>query len=173
MMQRYVLVALLVCASASAFTAPRSPTSFSSISTRLYVDEVKKAAATYVEPGRNPDKPELPELKGDYDWDAKFGSDEDWMTDGVPGKTVLGDVELAKQVTALDKLEEKWRKERLQTEYDKKRLLGWTSTAETYNGRYAMFFLVVGLLTEYWTGFSMPAQVEEMLRIGGVIGFEG
>lgn len=138
-------------------------------------DKVKKAAATYEEqaPRMNPDRPELPELKGDFDWDEKFGSDEDWLVDNVPGKVVLNDLQLAAQVTALGKLEEKWKKERLQEEYDAARLLGWTAQAETYNGRFAMFFLVVGLLTELWTGVSFPGQVEEMLRVGGVIGFEG
>jgi hypothetical protein len=38
-----------------------------------------------------------------------------------------------------------------------------------YNGRFAMFFLVVGLLTEYWTGVTFPGQIEEMLRVGGFI----
>jgi len=33
-----------------------------------------------------------------------------------------------------------------------------------------MFFLVVGLLTEYWTGVSFTGQIEEMLRVTGVIG---
>ncbi len=135
--------------------------------------DVKKAAAAYVEPGRNPNNPLLPELKGDFDWDEKFGSDDDWIVTDVPGKRVVSEAELSAQVAALDALEQKWKKERQGVEYDKARLLGWTEQAETYNGRYAMFFLAVGLLTEYWTGFSMPAQVEEMLRIGGVIGFEG
>jgi hypothetical protein len=133
----------------------------------------KVAAKTFTEPGRNPNKPELPELKGDFDWDAKFSGDDDWITENVPGKIVLSDLEIANQVTKLTQLEEKWRKERQKKEYDSARLLGWTEQAEAYNGRYAMFFLVVGLLTEYWTGFSMPAQVEEMLRVGGIIGFEG
>ena len=141
-------------------------------------DKVKKASANYAEeqaaePRMNPDRPELPELKGDFDWDEKFGSDEDWIVDNVPGKIVLNDLQLAAQVTALGKLEEKWKKERLQEEYDAARLLGWTAQAETYNGRFAMFFLVVGLLTELWTGVSLPGQVEEMLRVGGIIGFEG
>ena len=54
-------------------------------------------------------------------------------------------------------------------QYEAARLLGWTKQAETYNGRFAMFFLVVGLLTEYWTGVSLPGQIEEMLRVAGVI----
>jgi hypothetical protein len=49
------------------------------------------------------------------------------------------------------------------------RLLGWTKQAETYNGRLAMFFVVVVLLTEPLTGILLPGQVEEMLRVGGVI----
>merc|ERR1712232_1075394 len=55
----------------------------------------------------------LPEVKGDFDWDAKFGGDDDWITEDVPGKIVLDDVTLAGQVTALDKLETQWRKDRL------------------------------------------------------------
>jgi hypothetical protein len=123
------------------------------------------------EPGRNPDRPELPELKGDFDWDEKFGGDEEeWTTKNVPGRIVLGDVELATQVTALTKLENQWRKERMFEEYEAERKLGWTQQAETYNGRFAMFFLVTGLLTELWTGFTIPGQVEELLRVAGVIG---
>ena len=135
--------------------------------------DIQQAAATYVEPGRNPNNPLLPELKGDFDWDAKFGSDEDWIVSNIPGKRVLTELELSQQISALDALEQEWKKERQIQEYEKARLLGWTEQAETYNGRYAMFFLVVGLLTEYWTGFSMPAQVEEMLRVLGFIGFDG
>jgi hypothetical protein len=116
---------------------------------------VKEAAKEYPdEPQMNPERPELPELKGDFDWDEKFGDDDDWITENVPGKIVVNEIELAAQVTALGKLEEKWRKKRLQKEYDEARILGWTGQAETYNGRFAMFFLVVGLLTELWTGIG-------------------
>eukprot|EP01083_Nonionella_stella_P265748 899839_1 len=111
-------------------------------------------------PRMNPDKPELPEIKGDFDWDAKFAADEDWIVDSVPGKMSVSDVELAAQSTALGKIEEKYRKVRLQEEYDDARILGWTTRAETFNGRFAMFFLVVGLLTEYWTGITIPGQIE-------------
>mmetsp|Transcript_94358 Transcript_94358/g.272750 ORF Transcript_94358/g.272750 Transcript_94358/m.272750 type:complete len:166 (+) Transcript_94358:76-573(+) len=124
------------------------------------------------EPKMNPNNPNLPELKGDFDWDAKFGDDDDWITENVPGKVVLNEVDLAAQVTALNKLEEKWRKERQIQEYEESRTVGWVPEAELLNGRFAMFFLATGLLTEYWTGVSMPGQVEEMLRIGGFIGFD-
>ena len=118
----------------------------------------------------NPDKPELPEIKGDFDWDAKFAGDEDWIVANVPGKMVVSDLELAAQNTELIKIEEKYKKVRLSQEYDKARILGWTGRAETFNGRFAMFFLVVGLLTEYWTGVTIPGQIEEMARVGGFIG---
>lgn len=121
-------------------------------------------------PRMNPDKPELPEIKGDFDWDAKFGGDDDWLVDNVPGKMVVSDIELASQNTALAAIEERFQKKRKGEEYDDARILGWTYRAETYNGRFAMFFLVVGLLTEYWTGITIPGQIEEILRVGGFIG---
>lgn len=124
------------------------------------------------EPKMNPDNPNLPELKNDFDWDEKFGGDDDWVTENVPGKIVLNEVDLAKQVTALGQLEEKWRKEREIKEYEGSRKTGFVELAELTNGRFAMFFLATGLLTELWTGVSMPGQVEEMLRIGGFIGFD-
>lgn len=126
------------------------------------------------EPQRNPDRPELPAIPGDYDWDAKYAGDADWMVgDQVPGKRTLNEIEIAQQVTALSALEDKWRKEREYAEYEESKNVGFVPTAELINGRTAMFFLVTGLLTEYWTGISLPGQVEEMLRIAGVIGFEG
>lgn len=168
----------LLCAAGAAAFAPQSslPSAASrsaSASSALRAelgDEVKSAAEKFTEPGRNPNNPALPELKGDYDWDEKFANDPDWITDNVPGKVVLNEVELAAQVSALGKLEDQWRKERLNKEYDAARILGWTEQAETFNSRFAMFFLVVGLLTEYWTGVTIPGQIEEMLRVGGFIG---
>lgn len=128
------------------------------------------AAEIEAEDARSTVSGQLPQLRNNfYDEDVKFKDDPDWITENVPGKIVLSDVELAAQVAALNNLEEKWRKVRLQTEYDENRFLGWTAKAETYNGRYAMFFLVVGLLTELWTGVSIPGQVEELGRILGFI----
>jgi len=94
------------------------------------------------------------------------------MMVNVPGRVVINEVELASQVTQLNALEEKWRKNRVRGEYDAERLLGWTAQGETYNGRFAMFFVVVGLLTEYWTGVTIPGQIEEMLRVTGFLGFD-
>ena len=115
--------------------------------------------------------PELPTIPGDFDWDSKYAGDSDWLTgDAVPGKRVMNELELASQVTALGALEEKWRRERQAQEYNDAIQIGWVPKAEIFNGRTAMFFLITGLLTEYWTGISIPGQVEEMLRIAGVIG---
>jgi hypothetical protein len=118
-------------------------------------------------------KPELPAVPGDFDWDAKYGADPDWlMGANVPGRGKLSDIELARQATALGGLEDKWRRERDIQEYENSAKTGFVPKAELLNGRAAMFFLVTGLLTEYWTGISIPGQVEEMLRIAGVIGFD-
>eukprot|EP00553_Chaetoceros_curvisetus_P008937 CAMPEP_0204629148 /NCGR_PEP_ID=MMETSP0717-20131115/17518_1 /ASSEMBLY_ACC=CAM_ASM_000666 /TAXON_ID=230516 /ORGANISM="Chaetoceros curvisetus" /LENGTH=163 /DNA_ID=CAMNT_0051645995 /DNA_START=35 /DNA_END=526 /DNA_ORIENTATION=- len=156
------LVLFSILASVNAF-APSLKTSPTSV--RLFSTEADTDA-----PRMNPDKPELPEIKGDFDWDEKFGGDDDWIVDNVPGKMVLNEIDLAAQNTALTSIEDKYRKVRLQEEYDAARILGWTSRAETFNGRFAMFFLTVGLLTEYWTGVTIPGQIEEMLRVGGFIG---
>ena len=142
------------------------------LSSRKHSVALRETEEEIEEPRMNPDNPNLPELKGDFDWDAKFGGDDDWITENVPGKIVLSELELAEQVTALNKLEEQWRKERLRADYEESRTVGWVENAELLNGRFAMFFLATGLLTEYWTGVSMPGQVEEMLRIGGFIGFD-
>jgi hypothetical protein len=122
---------------------------------------------------RNIDRPELPEIPGDYDWDVKYANDPDWQTERVPGKMTLNEIDLARQATSLGDLEEKWRKQRIQEEYEASINVGWVPTAELANGRTAMFFLVTGLLTEYWTGVSLPGQIEELLRVVGVIGFGG
>lgn len=123
-------------------------------------------------PAINPDYPNLPEMKGDFDWDAKFGGDDDWITENVPGKIKLNEIQLAEQVKALSELEETYRKRRLQKEYEEYQTVGWVQNAELLNSRFAMFFLAVGLFTEKFTGVSMPGQVEEMLRILGFIGFD-
>ncbi len=150
--------------------APSSQLAFSTTTSSSSSTSIYSAEEGTIEAPRNPDKPELPEIKGDFDWDAKFAGDDDWIVDNIPGKMALSDVELAAKATALGKLEEDYRKVRVQKEYDDARILGWTSQAEMYNGRFAMFFLVVGLLTELWTGVTIPGQIEEMLRVGGFIG---
>lgn len=181
-MMRVATIATFLAACFSvtvAFTAVSPPMTTRS-STQLFSsaipagEELKKKAAEYEEPQMNPDRPELPQLKGDFDWDEKYATDEDWLSGpSVPGRMVLNEIELAAQVTALTNLEETWRKERVVFEYDAAQKVGWSYKAETMNSRFAMFFLVVGLLTEYWTGITIPGQIEEMLRISGVIGFDG
>lgn len=163
MTTRLCLFALLF-STASAF-APVAPQRTRMVLSKTAEDDLE-------EPKMNPNNPNLPELKNDYNWDEKFGGDDDWITENVPGKVVMNEIDLAAQATALNKLEEKWRKERQISEYEESRTTGWVPEAELLNGRFAMFFLVTGLLTEYWTGESMPGQVEEMLRIGGFIGFD-
>jgi hypothetical protein len=169
---KVILALVTLLATANAF-APMSPIAMSTqttTSSSLFSTEAEADAEVDEGPRMNPDKPELPEIKGDFDWDAKFGNDDDWIVDNVPGKMVVSELELAEQSTKLGLLEEKYKKVRLAEDYGDARILGWTTRAETFNGRFAMFFLTVGLLTEYWTGVTIPGQIEEMLRVGGFIG---
>jgi hypothetical protein len=162
----------LATRAAAVSTAARAAVPAAAFS-RLRLASAASSTEVEEEPRRNPDRPELPELKGDFDWDEKFRGDGDWITgDQVPGKMVLNEVELAAQIAALDRLESGWRKDREVRAYEEGRNVGFVEKAETINGRAAMFFLATGLLTEYWTGYSFPDQVEEMLRVGGFIGFE-
>jgi hypothetical protein len=65
----------------------------------------------------NPDNPALPLLKGDYDWDAEYSADEDWLSTNVPGKITVNEIEIATQVTELTKHEDAYRKVRKDKEY--------------------------------------------------------
>ena len=175
-----ILLAVLSATCSSAFVTlsqQRISTPITSSSQLFEVDAskvkgtaVEKAAEVSDEPEMNPDNPNLPALKGDYDWDAEYAADDDWITENVPGKMVVNEVDLAAQVTELTQFEDKYRKARKAKEYEAARIIGFVPKAETFNGRFAMFFLVVGLLTEYWTGITIPGQIEEMARVGGFIG---
>lgn len=87
----------------------------------------------------------------------------------VPGKIQLDEISLARQKSVLESYAKELRKKRLEEEREAARLFGWVPYAETLNGRLAMFFILTGLLTEYWTGYTIPEQVELMLRTLGVI----
>jgi hypothetical protein len=152
-MSRFVTLLLAISSTTSAFVVPTTP--HARTATRI----------------RMVDSSPLPEIPGDYDWDEKYAGDAGWIVDpsAVPGKNVMVNADLAKQAVALATLEEKWRKERDDELDEDARNVGWVPKSEIINGRTAMFFIVVGLLTEYWTGYSFPQQVEEMLRVGGFI----
>lgn len=81
----------------------------------------------------------------------------------------LNDVELAAQITTLDAIAKRLRKEAAQEAFDNAQLLGWCPQAETINGRFSMFFFVVGLLTESFTGQSVPQQIITMAEVVGLL----
>lgn len=87
----------------------------------------------------------------------------------VPGMMELDEMTLAKQASDLDALSSRWQRQKDLREWEESRLTGFSEQAEIINGRVAMFFLVVGLLTELWTGQSIPDQVVTMARVGGFI----
>ena len=79
-----------------------------------------------------------------------------------PAKVQLSEVELAERKTKLEALSAKWSKRQQQLEWDAELNVGWVFKAETINGRLAMFFLLTGLITEYYTGESIPQQTLTM-----------
>lgn len=100
-------------------------------------------------------------------------TESDLSSDVAPpvdlGLTEMSEMELAEQSAKLDALALKWRKRQRQADDEDGKRLGWAISSEQINGRLAMFFLLVGLVTEYYTGQSVPQQVGTMLQTLGVI----
>ena len=76
----------------------------------------------------------------------------------------LSDVELAEQEAKLQALSDKWKRREDEEDYQSSIRSGWGPSPEAINGRTAMFFILVGLITEYYTGQSLPQQVYTMLQ---------
>ena len=86
-----------------------------------------------------------------------------------PGKMEVNEIEMVERSAKLDALSAKWRKRQEQLEWDQGLNVGWVFKAETVNGRLGMFFLIVGLITEYYTGESLPQQTLTMFRTLGIV----
>ena len=99
--------------------------------------------------------------------ELNYDESGEWIN---PANVPFTEIELAEQSAKLDALTEKWRKRQLTLEYEQSQSLGWSKAAEQWNGRSAMFFLLVGLITEYYTGQTVPQQVGTLLETLGVIG---
>uniref|UniRef100_A0A7S4C0U6 Uncharacterized protein n=1 Tax=Chrysotila carterae TaxID=13221 RepID=A0A7S4C0U6_CHRCT len=79
------------------------------------------------------------------------------------------EVELAEQSAKLDALAKKWRKRQLQENDAMSQQVGFCLNAEQINGRSAMFFLLTGLVTEYYTGESVPQQCYTLFQTLGLV----
>jgi len=86
----------------------------------------------------------------------------------IPGKIVVTENLIKEKEIKLKALSEKWKKERLLKEENNKKTFGFTKNSEILNGRMAMFFFITGLLTEFWTGQTVPGQIETILRTLGI-----
>lgn len=87
----------------------------------------------------------------------------------VPGKIVLDPETLASQQKGLEKIAQQLRRERLDKEAVDAITFGFCPRAELWNGRAAMFGVTVGMLTELWTGQSIPQQVETFAQLLGLL----
>ena len=81
-----------------------------------------------------------------------------------PELAPLSEMELAEQSAKLDLLTKKWERRQEDADINKTQTLGWAPNAEAINGRLSMFFLLTGLITEYYTGESIPQQVYTLLQ---------
>lgn len=81
----------------------------------------------------------------------------------------MSEMELAEQSAKLDALAEKWSRRQQMAEAEAAGQIGWVKAAEETNGRFAMFFLPVGLITEYYTGESVPQQVYTLFQTLGLV----
>ncbi|CEM09636.1 unnamed protein product [Vitrella brassicaformis CCMP3155] len=86
--------------------------------------------------------------------------------DQTPGKSIIQDAQPINE--KLQSLSRDWENERLEREIEEARLTGWSKGAELINGRTAMFFVATGLLTEFWTGQSIPEQIQTLFQTLGV-----
>ncbi|WIA19471.1 hypothetical protein OEZ85_004083 [Tetradesmus obliquus] len=62
--------------------------------------------------------------------------------------------------------------QQLESAVQKAQLFGWTPANEIGNGRWVMFGVFVGLLTEYATGVSFPDQIALLLSYLGIVDVE-
>ena len=83
--------------------------------------------------------------------------------------SAFSDMELAEQEAKLTALSRKWEKLEEEQDFQATKRSGFGPDPETLNGRFAMFFLIVGLITEYYTGQSMPDQVYTLLQTLAIV----
>merc|ERR1719326_1268833 len=81
----------------------------------------------------------------------------------------FSEMELAEQEAKLTALSEKWKRFEEEVSYQETIRSGFGPSPEIINGRTAMFFIIVGLITEYYTGQSMPQQVYTMLQTLSIV----
>jgi len=94
---------------------------------------------------------------------------EGWPVISRDPKEPLPEEFVEKQRVALEALRKDLLRERFERESAEAPVFGWTATAEVWNARAAMFGIVVGLLTEYWTQESIVQQVVDILKVLGFV----
>merc|ERR1712224_186904 len=65
-----------------------------------------------------------------------------------------------------------FKEKKVEAEYEKNKQLGWVPKAEVANGRWVMFGLLVGMLTEYSTGVNFIEQIKLLLVNLSIVDFD-
>lgn len=89
--------------------------------------------------------------------------DDDKLPEGQPAEQ---DVYLSNQRNMADRLQAYYEDQAIaKIESEDEKWFGWTSTAEFYNARAAMFGFFMGIITEYLTGVSVSGQIDQLVGI--------
>ncbi|QDZ18426.1 light-harvesting complex-like protein OHP2 [Chloropicon primus] len=65
-----------------------------------------------------------------------------------------------------------FKEKNVEAEFEKNKQLGWVPKAEISNGRWVMFGLLVGILTEYSTGVNFIEQIKLLLVNLSIVDFD-
>ena len=76
------------------------------------------------------------------------------------------------QRAAARQMVEYFKQKKLEEEFERNKQLGWVPKAEISNGRWVMFGLLVGMLTEYSTGVSFIDQIKLLLVNLSIVDFD-
>ena len=166
-------IALLLAAWGSHGFAPRSSTVLRARGERTVAHAVEKGPYFVDDPWKRESEDEedfsdlVPDERGLLTYPIPDGY---FKTENIPGKMPIDEETKRLKEKDLDELKRRWVRMRELREYESERLTGFSEKAEILNGRFAMFFLVTGLLTELWTGETVPDQIAILGRTLGFIG---
>eukprot|EP00878_Enallax_costatus_P014974 GHUV01015678.1.p1 GENE.GHUV01015678.1~~GHUV01015678.1.p1 ORF type:complete len:136 (+),score=28.94 GHUV01015678.1:128-535(+) len=83
--------------------------------------------------------------------------------------STTGEVTIEYQRQRAKEMRQYFQDRKLEAQVKKGPLFGWTPANEIGNGRWVMFGVFVGLLTEFATGVDFPGQVGLLLTYLGIV----
>jgi hypothetical protein len=90
----------------------------------------------------------------------------------VAESSTTGDVTIEYQRQRAKEMRQYFQNRKQEAQVRRGPLFGWTPANEIGNGRWVMFGVFVGLLTEYATGVDFPDQLKLLLSYLGIVDLE-